>query len=187
VPPQIAAWRDVVSKLDAGLWNNDLAGAAKLIAEYLATYRDAAVPEARDKLYSADVELAKKRIAENDPAGAQQYFKGALDLRPDDPLASGEIKKTQLYLAGAAAMSEQNWQAASDAFSELISIQSDYLDAQARLDASQEELRKTWTPTPLPRPQPQQQPQQKPQQQQPQPQPQPAAPPTKPPFVPPAQ
>ncbi|MCC7105912.1 MAG: protein kinase, partial [Chloroflexi bacterium] len=178
VPPQIAAWRDVTSKLDAGLWNNDLAGAARLIAEYLATYRDSAVPEARDKLYSADIELAKQRLAANDPAGAQRYFKEALDLRPDDPLANGELKKTQLYLAGVAALSEQNWQTAADVLSELVSIQSDFLDSQARLDASQAELRKTWTPTPVPRTQPEPKPQ---------PQPHPHPQPTKPPFVPPAQ
>jgi eukaryotic-like serine/threonine-protein kinase len=155
LPPAQADWDAVLRRLDSGLWANDLPQAAELLDGYIATYEPqnpSQLASAKDKLYAASIELAKRAIAAADFSQAKGRYTRALELRPDDALASGERKKVDLWLAGDEAYRQQEWEAAVSSFGELADIDESFGNATEKLSASRIELAKTWTPTPVPPP-----------------------------------
>jgi serine/threonine-protein kinase len=199
LPRALADWNGLLAKLDGGLWANDLPAAASELESYLERYQSEAPPQlqpASDKLHAASIELGRKGVAEGNFNAALDRFTRANQLKPDDPLAQGELKKAQLLLAGDAALAGQRWEEAVERYEALVAIDAGYGGAEPKLQEARTQLAATWTPTPLPAPPPpaprqqpapapaQRQPAPAPAPAQPAPRPAPAAPPTKAPFVP---
>ncbi|MFN0071962.1 MAG: protein kinase domain-containing protein [Chloroflexota bacterium] len=153
VPPAVAEWNETLARLDAGLWNSDLPAAANLLETYLTRYQSQPSSEltaAQGKLFAASVELGQRAIGVNNFGGARTSFKRATELRPNDLLASGELKKVELWIAGDEAYRTGAWATAVEYFGELARIDEKFGNASSKLEASQVELQKTWTPTPVP-------------------------------------
>jgi hypothetical protein len=200
LPPALADWNALLAKLDGGLWANDLAAAAGELETYVERYQSEKPPQlepATDKLHAASVELGRQAVAGGDFNAALDRFTRANKLKPDDPLAQGELKKVQLLLAGDAAVAGQRWEEAVERYEALVAIDAGYGGAEPKLQEARTQLAATWTPTPRPAPPPPAPPPAAPRQQpapapaqrqpapaQPAPRPAPAAPPTKAPFVP---
>jgi serine/threonine-protein kinase len=206
LPRALADWNALLAKLDGGLWGSDLPGAGKELEAYLERYQAEKPPQfalASDKLYAASIELGRRGVAAGDFGAALDRFTRANQLKPDDALAQGELKKVQLLSAGDAAVAGQRWEEAVERYEALAAIDAGYGGADQKLQEARSQLAATWTPTPQPappppaaKPQQQQVPASKPQQApaskpqpapapaQPAPRPAPAAAPTKAPFVP---
>jgi hypothetical protein len=158
VPPTLARpsqteWNDLQARLDSGLWTSDLAASADLLEGYLTKYQSENPPEgalAREKLYAANIELGQRAVAASNFGGARDRFERAGQVKPNDLLAAGELKKVALWLAGDEAYRVGNWEAAIDNFGGLVQIDGNFGNAEQKLEASRVELAKTWTPTPVP-------------------------------------
>ena len=155
VPPALAEWSALQSKLDGGLWWSDLPGAAKELESYLARYGTVDAPQpalAREKLYAASVNLGQQAVSAGDFAAARSRYARATEIRANDPLAMGELRKLDLLLSGIDLTNRQDWAGAVSQFDQLVSIHATFGGASERLAVAQTEFAKTWTPTPLPAP-----------------------------------
>src|SRR5262249_16323544 len=111
VPPAIADWNALQSKLDGGLWDKDQAGAAAEPERYWARYGTVDGPQpaqAREKLYAASINLGQQAVGASDFAAAQKRYSRALELHANDPVAGGQLKKLDLLLAGIELTNKQN-------------------------------------------------------------------------------
>jgi len=143
----------LLARLDAGLWARDLSAAANLLESYLSKYQQENPPEltlAREKLYAANIQLGQRAVATSNFSGAQENFERAGQLKPDDLMATGDLKKVTLWLAGDEAYRAGNWERAIEHFGGLVQIDGSFGNADQKLEASRVELAKTWTPTPVP-------------------------------------
>ena len=142
----------MLASLDTGLWARDLPMAADRLEGYLTKYQQENPPQlalAREKLYAASVELGQRAVAISNFREARGHFERAGQLKPNDLLAAGELKKVTLWLAGDEAYRARDWESAAGNFGELVRIDRSFGNSE-EAEASRVELAKTWTPTPEP-------------------------------------